>query len=162
MNGALEPSANRPVLRTIGRDTGRSPKRTDRLHARGQQNKRNTLRDCWHSRTRPVTGRLGSATPAAESVPGLGGGLPGRGAERFGMGWARAVVLRQDLGEAAGPVRDGAAADLAARDRQLGDGHREAAQTWLAHCFYDPSPVRVRCMRRAQAARRMAALSSGG
>ena len=39
------------------------------------------------------------------------GGLPGRDAERFGMG--PAVVLGQDLTEAAGPVRHGALADLA-------------------------------------------------
>jgi len=38
-----------------------------------------------------------------------------------------AVVLGQDLGEGAGPVGDGALADLAAGDRQLGNGHREAA-----------------------------------
>ena len=38
-----------------------------------------------------------------------------------------AVVLGQDLGEVAGPVRDGAVADLAAGDRKLGDGHGEAA-----------------------------------
>jgi hypothetical protein len=38
-----------------------------------------------------------------------------------------AVVLGQDLAEAAGPVRDGAAADLAAGNRKLGDGHRETA-----------------------------------
>ena len=44
-----------------------------------------------------------------------------------------AVVLGQDLTEAAGPVCHGAPADLAAGDRQLGDGHREAAGKWLAH-----------------------------
>ena len=38
-----------------------------------------------------------------------------------------AVVLGQDLTEAAGPVRHGAVADLATGDRQLGDGHGEAA-----------------------------------
>ena len=38
-----------------------------------------------------------------------------------------AVVLGQDLTEAAGPVRHGALADLAAGDRQLRNGHREAA-----------------------------------
>jgi hypothetical protein len=54
-----------------------------------------------------------------------GGRLPGRDAERFGMG--PAVVLGQDLAEAAGPVRHGAVADLAAGDGQLGDGHGEAA-----------------------------------
>jgi hypothetical protein len=51
--------------------------------------------------------------------------LLGREAERFGMGTA--VVLGQNLTEAAGPVRDGAVADLATGDRQLGNGHREAA-----------------------------------
>jgi hypothetical protein len=50
-----------------------------------------------------------------------GGRLPGRDAERFRMG--PAVMLSQDLAEAAGPVRHGAVADLAAGDRQLGDGH---------------------------------------
>jgi hypothetical protein len=53
------------------------------------------------------------------------GGLLGRDAERFGMG--PAVVLGQDLTEAAGPVRHGALADLAAGDRQLGNGHSETA-----------------------------------
>ena len=37
------------------------------------------------------------------------------------------VVLGQDLGEVARPVGDGAVADLAAGDRKLGNGHREAA-----------------------------------
>ncbi len=37
------------------------------------------------------------------------------------------VVLGQDLSEVAGPVRDGAVTDLAAGDRKLGNGHREAA-----------------------------------
>jgi hypothetical protein len=52
-------------------------------------------------------------------------GLLRRDAERFGMG--PAVVLGQDLTEAAGPVRHGAVADLATGDRQLGNDHREAA-----------------------------------
>ncbi len=38
-----------------------------------------------------------------------------------------AVVPGQDLGEVAGAVRDGTVADLAAGDRQMGDGHGEAA-----------------------------------
>ena len=38
-----------------------------------------------------------------------------------------AVVLGQDLTEVAGPVRDGAPTDLAAGDRKMGNGHREAA-----------------------------------
>ena len=51
--------------------------------------------------------------------------LLGREAERFGMGTA--VVLGQNLTEAAAQVRDGAVADLATGDRQMGNGHREAA-----------------------------------
>ena len=56
---------------------------------------------------------------------GLGDGLTGRDVEHLGVGLA--VVLGQDLAEIAGPVRDGAVADLAARDRQMGNGHGEAA-----------------------------------
>ena len=62
---------------------------------------------------------------AIDAGDGTREGLPGRDAERFGMG--PAVVLGQDLAEAAGPVRHGAVADLAAGDRQLGNGHSEAA-----------------------------------
>ena len=51
--------------------------------------------------------------------------LPGCDVKRFGMG--PAVVLGQDLGDGAGPVSDGAVADLAAGDWKLGNGHREAA-----------------------------------
>jgi len=40
-----------------------------------------------------------------------------------------AVMLSQDLTDVAGPVGEGAVADLAAGDRQLGNGHREAAGT---------------------------------
>ena len=59
------------------------------------------------------------------SAEGLRGRLPGTEAERFGMG--PAVVPGQDLTEVAGPVGDGAVADLAVGDRKLGNGHREAA-----------------------------------
>ena len=54
-----------------------------------------------------------------------------------------AVVLGQDLTEAAGPVRHGAAADLATSDRQLGNGHREAAGGSLTHLptLYDASQL---------------------
>ena len=65
----------------------------------------------------PVTVPAGNAAAC--------GGLLRRDAEHFGMG--PAVVLGQDLTEAAGPVRHGAVADLATGDRQLGNGHREAA-----------------------------------
>ncbi len=51
-----------------------------------------------------------------------------------------AVVLGQDLTEAAGPVRHGAVADLATGDRQLGNDHREGD---LLICLYDASPAGV-------------------
>ena len=44
-----------------------------------------------------------------------------------------AVVLGEGLAEGAGPVGDGAVADLAAGDRQVGDGDRKAAGMCLAH-----------------------------
>ena len=56
-------------------------------------------------------------------------------AERLGMG--PAVVLGQNLADLAWLVGDGAIADLAAGDRQMGDGHREAGGTCLVHHFYD-------------------------
>ncbi len=57
--------------------------------------------------------------------------LPGREAECFWVG--AAVVLGQGLAEGAGPVGDGAAADLAAREWQVGNGDWEAAGMCLAH-----------------------------
>jgi hypothetical protein len=56
-----------------------------------------------------------------------GAPLSGRKAQRFGMG--PAVVLGQNLADLAGPVCDSAVADLAARNRKLGDGHRKATGT---------------------------------
>ena len=40
-----------------------------------------------------------------------------------------AVMLGQDIADVAGPVSEGTVADLAAGDRQMGDGHREATGT---------------------------------
>ena len=58
-----------------------------------------------------------------------------------------AAVLGQHLTEAAGPVRHGAVADLATGDRQLGNGHREAARKLregdLLICLYHASPAGV-------------------
>ena len=51
--------------------------------------------------------------------------LPSGKAERFGMG--PPVVLGQRLTEGAGPVGHGPPADVAAGDRELGDGDRETA-----------------------------------
>lgn len=63
--------------------------------------------------------------------------LPGWQVKGFGM--VPAVVLGQDLAQVAGLVGDGALADLAARDRQVGDGYREAAGTGSIHHLYDAS-----------------------
>ena len=69
----------------------------------------------------------GAASAGARSVrDGLSAATGGE-AERFGMG--PAIVLGQDLAEVAWPVRDGAVADLATRDRKMGDGHRKTAGT---------------------------------
>ncbi len=81
----------------------------------------------WPSRRNPISRMSGLLSPAAGLVRGLRDRLPARQAERFGMG--PAVVFGQDLAEVAWPVRDGAAADLAAGDREIGNSHREAAGT---------------------------------
>ena len=90
-----------------------------------------TFRDRW----RPPVKPCGKFVPIGQARGGICGtalrvsaaGYPGREAGRLGMG--PAVVLGQDLAEVPGPVGDGAVADLAARDRKLGNGHREAAGT---------------------------------
>ena len=92
-----------------------------------------TLRDRWRSPTRLVQVVQGNRR-RRWYLRGNAGSLRrllGREAERFGMG--PAVVLGQDLTEAAGPVRDGPVADLATGNRQLGNGHREATGRRLAH-----------------------------
>jgi hypothetical protein len=64
-----------------------------------------------------------------------------------------AVVLGQDLTQVTGSVRDGAAADLAPRNRKMGNGHREAAGTWIAR----RSDLAMCCM---HAARQMSATAA--
>jgi hypothetical protein len=54
-----------------------------------------------------------------------------------------AVVLGENLAGLPRPVGDGAAADLAARDRKLRHSHGEAAGTRLAHHIHDASTIRV-------------------
>jgi hypothetical protein len=86
-----------------------------------------TLSDRWRSPARLTQGhprQVDAGDGIRRALRAARGGLPGRDAERFGMG--PAVVLSQDLAEPAGPVRHGAPADLATGDRQLGDGHGEA------------------------------------
>ena len=68
---------------------------------------------------------------AADSAGSLRGRLPGREAGRLGMG--PAVVPGQDPAEVAGPAGHRAVADLAARDRKMGNGHGEAAGSWITH-----------------------------
>ena len=82
----------------------------------------NPVPPCWLEESLKASRSKRTAVP---NWAGLRERLLGCGVERFGM--SPAVVLGQDLGEVAGPVRDGAVADLAAGDRKLGDGHREAA-----------------------------------
>jgi hypothetical protein len=64
-------------------------------------------------------------TAAAWHAAGLGGWLTRGDGEHFWVG--PAIVLGQDLAESAGRVGDGPVADLAARDRQKGNRHGEAA-----------------------------------
>src|SRR4029077_11663137 len=61
---------------------------------------------------------------------GLRSPLAGCDVKRFGMG--PAVMLGQDLAEVARTVGDGTVADLAAGNRKLGSGRREAvgASPW--------------------------------
>ena len=84
---------------------------------------------------------------------GLRGRLSGCEVECFGMG--AAVVPGQDLGEGAGPVRDGALADLAAGDRQMGDGHGEAVAAACSFVSMMPGPRSdlARCSRRTHTSR---------
>ena len=67
------------------------------------------------ARGRVVRGPTEAGDGTRGGSAGLRDQLPGCEVERFGMG--PAVVLCQDLTEVAGPVRDGAVADLAAGDR---------------------------------------------
>ena len=74
-----------------------------------------TLRHRWRLQPGAWQGVSGPATRRQWYVRRLRDRLPGCDAEYFGM--SPAIVLRQDLTEVARPVRDGAAADLAAGDR---------------------------------------------
>jgi hypothetical protein len=67
----------------------------------------------------------GQPGPASSTPSGLRS-VSGCEIEHFGMG--PAVVLGQDFTESTGTVRDGAVADLAAGDRQMGNGHGETAR----------------------------------
>ena len=78
----------------------------------GRQHRPTTLRDLGHClRTWPAARSSWAGNASSEtagSVPGLRRRLPGRRAECSGMG--PAVVLGEDLAEAAGPTCDGVAA----------------------------------------------------
>ena len=88
--------------------------------------------------------------------------LPGREAERLGVG--PAIVLGQDVAGLPGPVRDGAAADLAACNRKMRHGYREAAGTCSAHHVNHASSADVTAplsMRHTPAMRQISASGSG-
>ena len=138
-------------LRTLCRQSRRNNAEYPvRYGSRGYQNELRLAterRDCARART--IAGSRSVATdviwaahaerpPSAGKVRcGVGGWcglwdwLPGREAERCGVG--SAVVLSEHLAEAAWPAGGGAAADLTGRDRNTGNGHGEAAGTWAAH-----------------------------
>ena len=87
-----------------------------------------TFRDCWW--LPPVAMgkivRVGRPLPRSWETGEMSAArLRGREAESFGV--RPAVMLGQDLAGLARLVRNGAVADLAAHDRKLRDGHREAA-----------------------------------
>jgi hypothetical protein len=95
-------------------------------------------------------GRLAATSAVLRGGPR--GQLPRRQAKRIGMG--PAVVLRQDLAETARPVRDGAAADLAARGPKMGNGHRERRESDLLIGPHNASPVDRARVRHAHPGRR--------
>jgi hypothetical protein len=146
---SAEPGVCRPLGHARGRIVRRGVRRPSRQPGcrayrsrAGPQHKLTTLRDS------AFPGRAGARSPwaghgcrTARFVPGLRRRLPGRQAERFGMD--PMVMLGQDLAEAARSVGDRAAADLAARDRKMGNGHGETAGIRLAHRFHDASPARL-------------------
>ena len=73
-----------------------------------------------------ATGSRCRSTGSLRPADSLSAAIDGD-SECFGM--RPAIVLGQDLAEVARPVRDGALADLATRDRKVGNGHRKAAGT---------------------------------
>ena len=102
------------------------------------------LRDRWRPPVRLVQGPSGAIGRRRRYLRGNAGslrGLLGRETERFGMG--PAVVLSEDLTEAAGPVRDGA---WQIWQRVTGSwvtvtGKRREGD--LLICIYDASPAGV-------------------
>ena len=84
---------------------------------------------------------------SADSAESLRDRLPGRDAERFGMG--SAVVPSQDVAALAGPAGDGAAAGLAVRDRKMGNSQGKRRELELLIRSPDPGPVAVTLPRAA-------------
>jgi hypothetical protein len=113
---ASVPAGLRPTSAQIGGSS--------RVHP---QKAPNTLCDRWRRygprSARAANWRASGGNPAALSLDPLLGG------DSEGLGMGPAVMLSQDLADVAGPVGEGAVADLAAGDRHLGNGHREAAGT---------------------------------
>ena len=94
--------------------------------------------------------RPGSVARSSRAGTGRGGICGQRGALRPTTGTGGralrdkpAVEPSQDLAEGPGPAGDGAVADLAARDREMGNGHGEAAGTSVLITSHVASPVAV-------------------
>jgi hypothetical protein len=100
-----------------------------------------TLRDSW--RSRPARARRAGAIGADDGTCGVMRAACGGYwyAECFGMG--PAVVLGQDLTEAAGPLRHGAVADLAAVTGSWVTVTGKRRGDDLIICFHDASPAGV-------------------
>src|SRR5258708_12929392 len=151
---------------------GRGATASRALNSRWRTDRRIYARALTMDRPRSVTAGVLRPSPAARSsradrgprlrerIGGAPGSLPGRDAERFGV--SAGVVLGQHLTEVAGPVGDGAVADLTARDRELGNGHGEAAGPCIAHHLHDASPVALTCaLRHTHATRHERATKDG-
>jgi hypothetical protein len=99
------------------------------------------LRHRGHRPAQPCGGRRdpGRRLRRIDDGASLPGRLRGRDGEHVGVG--PAVVLGQNLAELPRPVADGSVADLAAGDREMGNGHREAAGTRIVHHFHNAIPA---------------------
>ncbi len=133
-----DPSASRPPRRIANSEPSRRAPLPSCGAARRLRARARTIARSRSIATDVIWAAHAERPPSAGKVLcGVGGWcglwdwLPGREAERFGVG--PAVVLSEHLAGVAWPVRNGAAADLTGRDRKTGNGHRETAGTWAAH-----------------------------
>ena len=113
-------SSSAPAAATRWSRTARAPQRARRSRIRPP-------RSAPRAPARLPAGVLAAARRSPRYTPSRLLATTFGTARSFGMG--PAVVPGQDRAEVPGTVGDGAVADLAARDRKMGDGHREAAGT---------------------------------